>query len=300
MSLSLELQKKFLNSEHTGEYVSFDIPVEVNAKGGSSTASRSMSLHYMDEGEGAPIILIHSIGQSMYTWRKLFPLLSENYRVIAFDLPGHGYSSRVDGFNYSIPVMADIIKRLMDALKLQSAHLVGFGFGALYALDVTRQFPKRVGKLILMSPGGLTSDIPSKLHMLDNAIFGRLVSLTYGVRTIESLLQSCFFDLTHLTPDVVSEYYKTLADPESRYAIYKTCRNFDDHETMSFLRKLDHEVVLMRGTEDKWRSAAYIDQFEACLKNVRRLDIRNTGHLLHEEKPQRLSDVFSSLLTTSL
>ena len=74
--------KLFVNSEQVGDYVSVIMPA---ADGGEGEEIR---IHYLEAGVGEPLLLIHGIGQSLYTWRRIFSDLSENYRVIALDLPG--------------------------------------------------------------------------------------------------------------------------------------------------------------------------------------------------------------------
>jgi pimeloyl-ACP methyl ester carboxylesterase len=88
--------KKFMNSDYIGEYIEFD----------------GKTLHYLKGGSGEPLILVHGIGQSLYTWREVFELLCENYTVFALDLIGMGYSSRPESYDYSVVSQAEAINGL--------------------------------------------------------------------------------------------------------------------------------------------------------------------------------------------
>ena len=130
MALSLEV-KKFINSEHVGKFVEIHLPLEgepvrppkKNKKAPAEPqpedvektqpeplppqeeedpAFETLRIHYMDEGDGEPLVLVHTIGQSIYTWRCLYASLTQHYRVIAVDMPGFGYSSRPDVYSYTI------------------------------------------------------------------------------------------------------------------------------------------------------------------------------------------------------
>ena len=77
----------------------------------------------MESGKGEPLILVHSAGQSLYTFRRLFYKLAMYYRVIAVDLVGHGYSDRPDFFDYTIGDHAESLARFMDSMGIESAHI---------------------------------------------------------------------------------------------------------------------------------------------------------------------------------
>ncbi len=246
-------------------------------------------IHYVEEGNGEPLILIHSVGQSVYTWRNMFSRLSLNYRVIALDLPGHGYSSRPENFSYTIEEQAKVLELFMDAINIESAHIMAFSMGSAYALELAMEHPERIGKVVLIAPGGMSTEMPMPIRMLDSTLFGAVASMLYGVRTVEKVLSECFFDLTRtMSPEVVNEYYKTVADRDSRRALRESFHNFEDEPVISRLRSLDAPVLMLQGSEDKWRSTEQTDIYHTAMPFAGFATIRNAGHLLHEEKAERV------------
>lgn len=293
--------KPFVNSEHTGDYVEVLLPGELPLPKRSKKNERdeeqeqpqepryeSVKIHYNEAGTGEPLILIHSAGQSMYTWRKQFQRLSEFYRVIAVDLPGHGYSGRPYAFDYTVKEQADVIRLFMDAMGIESAHLMGFSLGAMYVLDFLRRYPERSGRAILVSPGGLTAEMPLLVRMMDSPIFGPIAAMLLNLRNMRSLLEESCFDLTVITDEVVREYYKTLADAESKRAVRYSIHNSDEEEILKSLRNIRQDTLILYGIEDKWHTAEEYNIYLAAMPNSRLSAIRNAGHLAHEEKPERV------------
>ena len=250
----------------------------------------------MDEGNGEPLILIHTVGQSLYTWRKLYASLTERYRVIALDLPGHGYSSKPETFMYDIDDYAELIRLFMDALHIESAHVMAYSMGAAYALAFARENPERLGKLVLLSPGGITGEMPLSIRLMGSAVFGGIASALFGMRTVEKILGQCFFDLTNIDSTVVSENYRTASLPDARKAIRSSIQHFDEEALFAQLREIFVPALILWGSEDKWHTREDVELYHAALKNADLAVIRNAGHLLHEEKQDKVVDALEEYI----
>lgn len=262
----------------------------------SAPRGERIRIHYMDEGNGEPLILIHTVGQSLYTWRKLYASLTERYRVIALDLPGHGYSSKPETFMYDIDDYAELIRLFMDALHIESAHMMAYSMGAAYALAFARENPERLGKLVLLSPGGITGEMPLSIRLMGSAVFGGIASALFGMRTVEKILGQCFFDLTNIDSTVVSENYRTASLPDARKAIRSSIQRFDEEALFAQLREIFVPALILWGSEDKWHTREDVELYHAALKNADLAVIRNAGHLLHEEKQDKVVDALEEYI----
>ena len=255
------------------------------------TRYETARIHYMESGKGEPLILVHSAGQSLYTFRRLFYKLAMYYRVIAVDLVGHGYSDRPDFFDYTIGDHAESLARFMDSMGIESAHILGFSFGAGYALELAHKHPERVGKIVAICPGGVTSEMPLTVRMMESGLFGGIASRMYNLKSVKKMLNECVFDHTVINEHDAAEYFKPVADSSSRYAVRRTLAEFDENALISSLREIQAPVLLLWGEDDKWHPAGEVDEYRSSLRSCSCTVIRNARHLVHEEKPDRIAEL---------
>jgi pimeloyl-ACP methyl ester carboxylesterase len=101
--------------------------------------------------EGAPVVaLIHGLGLDHTTWRDYVPVLSESYRVLSYDLFGHGASSAAPRMP-SLSVFAEQLNSLFDELSVGSAALVGFSLGGMINRRFAIDFPTRTQSLVILN-----------------------------------------------------------------------------------------------------------------------------------------------------
>lgn len=128
--------------------------------------SNGCRVFFTDEGKGEPVILVHGLGANAdLNWRRpgLTRLLSRKFRVIAFDLRGHGKTDQPeDASQYGIQMVEDIT-RLMDHLQIQKAHVAGYSLGGFLVLKFMMLHPDRVQSAALCAAGWKNPDDPSDI-----------------------------------------------------------------------------------------------------------------------------------------
>jgi 3-oxoadipate enol-lactonase len=107
-----------------------------------------VDIYYEIHGEGDPIVLIAGLGYNLWMWHKMVPRLAERFQVIAFDNRGVGLSARPAG-PYTAQMLAADTVGLLDALKVDAAHIMGHSMGGFVAQALALDYPARVRKLIL-------------------------------------------------------------------------------------------------------------------------------------------------------
>ena len=138
-----------------------------NPEIGATADANGIKTNYLEAGQGDPVVLIHGSGPgvtSYANWRLVLPALAENFRVVAPDMVGFGFSERPANIEYGVQTWADQVVGLMDTLELPKAHLVGNSFGGAIALRIATQHPDRVGKLVLMGSMGVPFPITEGLE----------------------------------------------------------------------------------------------------------------------------------------
>jgi pimeloyl-ACP methyl ester carboxylesterase len=104
-------------------------------------------IHFVDEGDGPPVLFIHSLGTSAWLYRDQIAALKADYRCIAPDCRGHGATSYNGSF--TIPDVAADHKAVLDHLGIESCHVVGLSMGGPIALSLNARWPNVVGSLVL-------------------------------------------------------------------------------------------------------------------------------------------------------
>src|SRR5919107_706078 len=118
---------------------------------------------YRTAGQGPVLLLLHGITNSSQTWEHVAPLLSERFTLIAPDLLGHGESATPRG-DYSLGAHATGVRDLLTALGHERATVIGHSLGGGIAMQFAYQFPERCERLVLVSSGGLGSEVPLLLR----------------------------------------------------------------------------------------------------------------------------------------
>lgn len=105
---------------------------------------------YVVEGVGPPILLIHGVGARLDNWDGVAAALSCNFKVVRYDLRGHGQSSKAPG-QYSLQMFADDAVGLLDHLGIARAHVAGHSLGGMIAITLAVRHPPRVDRLAVLS-----------------------------------------------------------------------------------------------------------------------------------------------------
>lgn len=177
----------------------------------------SRRIHYVHAGSGPVVLMLHGggPGASGYSnYSRNVEALATHFRVIVPDMPGYGRSTK--GVSRSDPFgdLATSMHGLLDALQLERAHVVGNSLGGACALRMALDRPERVGRLVLMGPGGVdtTRSLPTTgLRALLGYYGGdgpSIVKLTKFIR------QYLVYDGSLVPDAVIRERYESSVDPE--------------------------------------------------------------------------------------
>ena len=208
--------------------------------------------NYHDLGEGFPVVFLHGSGPGVTAyanWNRIFPILSKDYRVIAPDLVGFGYTERIEGQTYSMRVWVQQTIELFDALGIEKANLVGNSFGGALALSVAIMYPERVNKLVLMGAMGVSFPITYGLDQ----VWG----YTPSPENMARLLDIFTYNHDFATPELAESRYQGSIQPgfqESFSSMFPEPRQLgveDMAGNEQYSRDIQHETLIIHGREDR-------------------------------------------------
>jgi pimeloyl-ACP methyl ester carboxylesterase len=111
-----------------------------------------LSIHYQQVGEGPDVVMVHGITGNLAVWHlRIVPALCDRFRVLTYDLRGHGYSGTPPA-GYSADDMADDLLGVLDGLGLERPPLVGHSYGADITLYFAARNPDRVSQVVAIEP----------------------------------------------------------------------------------------------------------------------------------------------------
>jgi pimeloyl-ACP methyl ester carboxylesterase len=223
-----------------------------NPEIGATADANGIKTNYLEAGKGDPVILIHGSGPgvtSYANWRLVLPALAENFRVLAPDMVGFGFSERPANIQYGVQTWADQVVGLMDTLELPRAHMVGNSFGGAIALRIATQHPDRVGKLVLMGSMGVPFPITEGLE--------RVWGYEPSFENMRKVLDVFAYSRDLVNDELAEVRYRGSIQPgfqESFAAMFPAprqrwveamCTPEDD------IRRLPHRTLIVHGREDQ-------------------------------------------------
>jgi pimeloyl-ACP methyl ester carboxylesterase len=265
---------------------------------------------YTTAGSGEPLLLLHGLGGTRHTWKRVIGALAATHTVIAPDLPGHGDSDPPAG-DYSLGAHASTLRDLLVTLEHPSAAIAGHSLGGGIALQFAYQFPDRVTRLALISSGGLGPQVTPMLRgaTLPGAqtIVGALAHVPEPVtrRALPLLVSAIPGLLARTDAAAVAEGLHLLTDAGRRRAFIRTARTvitwrgqaINATEHLKQLRGLP--ILLAWGTDDRTIPPHHHRAVAELLTDPRLVAITGAGHYPHETAPDQLLPPLRNFLSTS-
>lgn len=202
-------------------------------------------LNHSVEGTGADVVLIHGVGSRMADWDEVAARLGPGFRVLRFDLRGHGQSEAPPG-PYEIGDFVGDLTRLMDRAGMARAHIAGFSLGGLIAQGVALAHPGRVHRLALLST------VAGRTRGERERVQGRLgfIQSSHPADYFDQSVSRWFTeDFAAAHPEIIAERKKTVAGmDQAAYAAAYHALAFTDFGDE--LHRIAAETLVMTGEGD--------------------------------------------------
>jgi pimeloyl-ACP methyl ester carboxylesterase len=266
-----------------------------------------LSVHYKEQGAGEPVfILLHGFGASAYSWREVMTPFSELGRVIAYDRPAFGLTSRpmpgdwADENPYSPEAQAAIVIGLMDALGIEKAYLVGNSAGGTVSVYTALTYPERIAGLILVDAaiytgGGSPAWARPLLGTPQMRHLGPLLARQIATSG-DDFIRTAFHDPSLATPDVLEGYRKPLNAHNWDRALWELTAASRPLGLPERLTELNLPVLVLTGDDDRIVPTEESIRLGGEIPGASLVVIPNAGHLPHEEKPDEFMQAVREFL----
>ena len=270
--------------------VTNDIPLEELKTEFKNNNSRFVEvegtfIHYVDEGKGMPIILLHGTGSSLHTWDLWAERLKDKYRVIRITLPGFGLSGPRSDKKYKIKDYVNLLEDFVELNGIEKFYLAGNSLGGSIAWLYTSFYDKKVKKLILVNSSGFEFDqIPFVIRLARNNYLNLLIKKTSPKFLIKKSLKEVFYDDNLISKSIINRYYKLNLRKGNRQAfIDRALINYTDNTAR--LKKINSPTLILWGKNDEWINVKFAQKFKTMIKGSRVSIMNETGHIPMEERP---------------
>jgi haloalkane dehalogenase len=250
-------------------------------------------LHYVDEGQGEPILLVHGTPSWSFEFRHLIGELATARRCIAFDHLGFGLSERPAAFGYRPEDHARVFADFVTALGLERFTLVVHDFGGPFALPFAEAHPERIARLVVMNSFMWPIDDPKQARQarFAGSTLGRLLYryLNFSVRV---LMPFAYGDKRRLTARVHAQYLAPFAERDARervlWALARSLLGSRAHYAALWdgrerLRTIP--ALVLWGTRDRVLSDNSLERWQQALPHAELVALDDAGHWPHEERP---------------
>ena len=263
-----------------------DLDIKSAGAPGVFLEADGVRIHYVEAGRGEPVLLIHGLNDSTFSFRYIIPELAQQYRVVALDLKGFGYSERPAGGDYSLTAQATLVGQVMRLLGMEQAAVVGHSMGGAVAMRLALREPQLVSQLVLVNSA-------TDRQMRRGARLGPylrpllpLAALVYNRRRVRRFVRrSMLHDPAHLTPEMLEGYLRLSRMKGHLRASGALLAHRGRDEPLT-LERIGQETLILWGEHDRLLPLSQGEELAGRIPNATLVLVPSSAHMPLEEQPE--------------
>lgn len=258
-------------------------------------------IHVTRSGRGRPLILLHGLAASHYSFRHLAPHLEDGFHVVTLDLNGFGLTERPRRpEHFRLEHQAELVFRVLDTLGIGTCDVLGHSYGAAVGAQLARQDPARVGRLVLVSPAATFDPLPWYLRCAPGREFVyRLVRLFLSDPGRYRRVASRSFHVEGSFTEVDAEVYRSFLLIEGLRATWhgflRAMR--DPSFPSAAYENLDHPALILAGARDEIVPLKKCEALASRLSKASLEVLPDCGHSAPEERPTEVAEAVRRFLS---
>jgi len=265
-------------------------------------------LHYLDEGSGNVIVMVHGNPTWSYFYRKLIHTLKKSHRVIAFDHLGCGLSDKPQDYNYTLENHIDNLKFLLNHLEIQSYSLIVHDWGGAIGIGAAVGKIANLEKVVVMNTAAFRSKrIPFRISICKIPVFGEII-----VRLFNGFAWPATFMAVEkkMDPLVAKAYLAPYNNWKNRIATHRFVKDIplkENHQSYLKLKEIEEKLPLLKehkipmmilwGGKDFCFNDYFYKEWIAKFPEIKMHYLKDAGHYLLEDEPILTTELISEFFS---
>lgn len=263
------------------------------------------NIRYIDNEKNGPVLfLTHGVGASLEFWDEIFNHHENTFRLIAWDIPGHGLSDFIDNKDYRLDLFAQYGWQLLDHLKVDHASLMGNSLGGAVSLRMLQQQAPRVDKLVLLNAAMLGKEAPMPFRLMNIPVLGEFMTKSSDMAFKQQV--EAIFAKTYVLTDKMREVIKrNVARDGAQAAFLANIRRFTTLggqskslvvESRKILATMTKPTLFIHGREDGVIPLQHSENAQALTAGSKLIVMEDCGHSPHVEKADALMQALKAFI----
>ena len=255
--------------------------------------------HYVDEGRGEPLLMVHGNPTWSFAWRNLIKDLARDYRVLAVDHIGCGFSDKPQNYPYTLRQHIANLERFVEMLGLKQVTLFAHDWGGAIGMGTAVRQPERFSRFVLFNTAAFRSKrIPLRISVCRLPIFGPL-----AVRGLNAFSRAALFMAVdkreRMTRPIRAGYLAPYDNWSSRVAVLRFVQDIPlepSHPSYQALEEIesglpqfrDTPMLLVWGERDWCFTTEFLREFEQRFPHAETFGLPDAGHYVFEDAHERI------------
>lgn len=253
--------------------------------------SNNRVVHYLEQGVGEPLVLIHGVGMQALAWYPQIDDLSDEFKVISVDMPGHGASDALDA-NADLQQFVQWAIECIQALDAGPVNLAGHSMGSLIATGVTVTRPDLVKRVAVLN------GVYRRTTEARDAVLQRAAELRSGTIDVDTPLRRWFNgeESQRVAAQKVESWLKSV--DLAGYATAYTAFASGDEVYAGGWRTIVCPALVLTGSDDPNSTPEMARQMAQAARNGKAVVIENERHMVNLTAPEEVNRALRAWLQT--
>ncbi len=252
-----------------------------------------ISLYHNELSDRETIVMLHGFSADKDNFIRFARYFTDDFNVVIPDMAGHGDTGFEESWDYTIPVQASRVARIIEQLKIEKVHLIGNSMGGFISAYFAKMYPQRTLSVALVDPAGVVSPVDSDMNKM--LAQGRNPFLIHNRQEFDS-----FYAMTMEEPPYVPGFVLEAISEKYQQRREQLMQIFGDILKTdlldSSLDEIHVPVLLLWGEEDRLIHVSSVDVWSNGIEDIQVKIWPGVGHMAQLEIPQESAEVYRRFL----